>query len=79
MVVQREGQTLASTVAPPGFVDGHAAVTVTGLAPGTTYTLRCRCEVADPDVDPAALWCPPVAVTTLSPAELEVGGPGIDR
>ena len=72
VVVQCEGRTLASSLAPAGFVDGLAEVTVAGLTPGNPHTLRCRCDVEDPDVDPEALWWPPVAVTTLSPAALEV-------
>ena len=73
MAVECEGRALAATVAPAGFVAGVAVVTVAGLSPATAYTLRCRCEVEDPDVDPNALWCPPVAVATLSVEALEVG------
>ncbi len=61
-----------SSVVAPGFEMGHAVVTVTGLTPGTQYSLRCRCEVADAEVDPDTLWSPPVPVVTLDLAGLEV-------
>ncbi len=54
-----------------GFMNGHAEVTVTGMTPGTAYLVRCRCELADPDVDPEAMWSLPVSVRTLTVADLE--------
>jgi hypothetical protein len=59
------GRIIPATVAAAGFVGGYAEVTVPGLIPGTPYSLRCRCEVEDPDVDVDALWSPAVAVRTL--------------
>ncbi len=64
-MVELNGATVPAAVAAPGFVDGVAVVTVAGLIPGTPYSLRCRCELEDPEVDPDTLWSPPVAVVTL--------------
>jgi hypothetical protein len=72
VVVELNGATVPAAVAAPGFVDGFAVVTVAGLTPGTPYSLRCRCELEDPEVDPYTLWSPPVAVVTLDLAGLEV-------
>ncbi len=65
MAVECNGTLFPSAVAASGFVDGHVEVTVSGLTPGTRYSLRCRCELEDPDVDPEYLWSPRVDVMTL--------------
>ncbi len=65
VVLELDGVVVPASVAAPGFVDGHAEVTLPGLSPGTPYSLRCRCELEDPEVDPDTLWSPPVAVKTL--------------
>jgi hypothetical protein len=65
-----------SALVAPGFVDGRAEVTVAGLTPGMPCSLRCRCVLADPEVDVDALWFPVVDVVTLDVAGLEVGTPG---
>ncbi len=66
------GAVVPSALVAPGFVEGIAEVTVSGLAPGTPYSLRCRCEVKDSDVDPDALWSPRIKFETLDAAGLEV-------
>jgi hypothetical protein len=65
VVVECDGRAVPATLSPPGFVDGLGVVTVTGLTPSTACSLRCRCELEDAEVDPEALWAPPVAVVTL--------------
>jgi hypothetical protein len=71
-----DGAVMPYAVATAGFVYGHAEVTVSGLTPGTRYSLRCRCELEDPDVDPDSLWSPRIDVVTLDVAGLEVGRSG---
>jgi hypothetical protein len=78
VVVECNGAEVPSALVAPGFVDGRAEVTVAGLTPGTPCTLRCRCALADPEVDVDALWFPVVHVVTLDVAGLEVGTPGGD-
>jgi hypothetical protein len=67
VVVECNGAVLPSAVTSAGFVDGHAEVTVSDLSPGNPYSLRCRCQLEDRDVDPDTLWSPPVTVATLRP------------
>ncbi len=79
VVAEANGQSVACILAYPGFADGVAEVIVAGLAPATPYSLRCRCEVVDADVDPDSLWTPSLAVTTAAgdiALEEEVGGVG---
>ncbi len=78
VVVECNGAEVPSALVAPGFVDGRAEVTVAGLTPGTPCSLRCRCALADPEVDVDALWFPVVHVVTLDVAGLEVGTPGGD-
>ncbi len=66
VVAEANGQAVACVLAYPGFADGVAEVIVAGLAPATLYSLRCRCEVVDADVDPDSLWTPSLAVTTAA-------------
>jgi hypothetical protein len=73
VVVECNGVVVPSAVATVGFVNGTAEVTVSGLTPDTPYSLRCRCELEDPDVDPDFLWSPRVDVVTLGVAGVEVG------
>ncbi len=73
VVVECNGAVVPSAVATAGFVNGTAEVTVPGLTPDTRYSLRCRCELEDADVDPDSLWSPRVDVVTLGVAGLEVG------
>jgi hypothetical protein len=73
VVVECNGAVVPSAVATAGFVNGTAEVTVAGLTPDTRYSLLCRCELEDADVDPDSLWSPRVDVVTLGVAELEVG------
>jgi hypothetical protein len=75
VVVECNGDVVPSAVATAGFVNGTAEVTVAGLTPGTPYSLRCRCVLADPEVDLDTLWSPRVDVVTLDVAGLEVGTP----
>jgi hypothetical protein len=74
-VVECNGAVVPCVIAAAGFVDGHAEVTVPGLTLNTRYSLRCRCELEDPDVDPDSLWSPRMDVVTLDVAGLEVGSP----
>ena len=73
VVVECNGAVVPSAVATAGFVNGTAEVTVPGLTPDTRYSLRCRCELEDADVEPDSLWSPRVDVVTLGVAGLEVG------
>jgi hypothetical protein len=75
VVVEGNGAVLPSAVAAAGFVNGYAEVTVSGLIPGTPYSLRSRCQLEDADVDPDSLWSPRIKVVTLDLAGLEVGTP----
>ncbi len=73
VVVEGNGAAVPCAVAELGFMDGLAVVTVSGLTPGTQYSLRCRCQLEDPEVDANTLWSPVVDVVTLDVARLEVG------
>jgi hypothetical protein len=66
VMVEVDGQAVGCILADSRFTDGVAEVTVPGLAPATLYSLRCRCELVDGDVDPEALWTPNQTVATAA-------------
>jgi hypothetical protein len=73
VVVECNGAVVPGAVAMASLVNGSTEVTVPGLIPDTLYSLRCRYELEDPDVDPDSLWSPSVDVVTLGVTEREVG------